>query len=387
MFEKLKIEGKHLSIGLTTILVGTILFFIYRLSLHSETILSGVFSFISTLFSVLAPVFYAFLISYILFRPVMFIQRKLNWMVKKLSKKELNNGVGRLLSIIIILGIAIWCSKFIINLIIPPLFQNVEMLLASLPKYQVAFTDWLQELTHLITDEQLIQLSSWTSETLRLIGTAILNLGTGVVTNLTGVILDFIVTVILTFYFLKEKESIFKSINKLGFVILPKKIHDQIKAFLHDLHVVFGNFIVGQLLDALLVGIASATLLLIIGHPFALVIGLVAGITNIIPYVGPIIGAALAFLLGLFTSMNMAILGFVLLIAYQQVDGYFIQPKILGDSVGLSPVWIFIAILVGGSYLGALGMIVAVPVAALVGLYINRRYTRITAKPTVTPTK
>lgn len=75
--------------------------------------------------------------------------------------------------------------------------------------------------------------------------------------------------------------------------------------------------------------------------------------------------------------IKLGILGFILLIAYQQIDGYFIQPKILGDSVGLAPVWIFIAILIGGNYLGALGMILSVPIAALCKVYIDRRFQKL----------
>ena len=157
-------------------------------------------------------------------------------------------------------------------------------------------------------------------------------------------------------------------------ILLSSKLRQRIKYFLKDLHEVFGNFILGQLLDALIVGIASTTLLLIIGHPFALLIGVIAGITNVIPYIGPIIGAALALILGIFTNVKLGILGCVLLIIYQQIDGNIIQPKILGDSVGLAPVWIFIAILVGGSYLGAVGMIISVPLVALMKRYFERLF-------------
>lgn len=93
---------------------------------------------------------------------------------------------------------------------------------------------------------------------------------------------------------------------------------------------------------------------------------------NIIPYVGPIIGAALAFGLGIFSSLGLGVSGAILLLLYQQIDGNFVQPKIVGDKVGLIPVWILIAVLIGGSYFGAIGMILSIPVAGLIRIYFNR---------------
>ena len=202
--------------------------------------------------------------------------------------------------------------------------------------------------------------------------TTIFDSGTGMITNVASFFIHLVATIILTFYFLKDKESILKTIDKIATITLSSKIKKRVKYFLKDLHEVFGNFILGQLLDALIVGIASTILLLIIGHPFALLIGFIAGITNVIPYIGPIIGAALALILGIFTSVKLGVLGGVLLIIYQQIDGNFVQPKILGDSVGLAPVWIFIAILIGGSYFGAFGMILSVPLVALLKRYLER---------------
>ncbi|MEE0881650.1 MAG: AI-2E family transporter, partial [Turicibacter sp.] len=170
-----------------------------------------------------------------------------------------------------------------------------------------------------------------------------------------------------------DTQLILNTIDKLATVILSDSFKQKTKRFLKDVHEVFGGFILGQLLDALIVGIASTILLLIIGHPFALLIGFIAGITNVIPYIGPIIGAVLALILGLFTSVRLGVLGALLLIVYQQIDGNFVQPKILGESVGLAPVWIFMAILIGGNYFGAIGMILAVPIVALLKIYLERR--------------
>ncbi|HAX73389.1 MAG TPA: AI-2E family transporter [Firmicutes bacterium] len=370
MFKSFYIDRKYIKIATLVLIVGILLLLTYRLSFHTDTILTSVKVALLNFLSIAAPVFYAFFLSYLLFRPLLFIQNSL----LKVTKQKIHVKFARVLAILILVVLLIFSISLLFNLVFPPLFQNVQMLMDSLPVYQEKIYTWLENAASALTTEQLDGLTTWISNSFNVIASGILSFGTGVVTNLTSFVLNTVATIILTFYFLKDKERIFSTLNKIGFVLFKPTVHNQVKSFFIDLDKVFGGFIFGQLLDALFVGIASATLLLIIGHPFALMIGLVAGITNIIPYVGPLIGAALAFLLGLFTSINMAVLGFILLIAYQQIDGYFIQPKILGDNVGLDPVWIFIAILIGGSYFGALGMIISVPLVALIAVYFKRHY-------------
>lgn len=383
MFDKVNISKRYLNIGIVTLIIGVILLFVYQLSLHSGDILLAAKQLLFNFITIISPIIYAFVIAYVLYRPLIFIEKNLMKLTKKLTKKSLPAGALRLISILILAIIVVWSILTLINSIFPPIVNSINTLLNSLPNFQNEITTWLTNLTpHFesiqITESQINELTSLLTNFLKTLGRNLLSVGTGVVTNLTGLVINTIATIILTFYFLKDKETIFMGIDRLGTVILSTKMKCHLKHFLNDLHEIFGNFIVGQLTDATIVGIASSILLLIIGHPFALLIGVIAGVTNIIPYVGPIIGAALAFILGLFTSVKLGVLGFILLIAYQQVDGYFIQPKILGDSVGLAPVWIFMAILIGGNYFGALGMILAVPLAALAKVYVDRRFKKLT---------
>ena len=193
-----------------------------------------------------------------------------------------------------------------------------------------------------------------------------------VISNLSSFLVNFVVTVILVVYFLVYKEDLVIQVKKVRDILLPKKFGKALTIFLHDLDNIVGRFLVGEILDSTIVGIVSTVLLLIIKHPFAVLIGFIAGITNVIPYVGPIIGAALAFFLGIFTSIPLGVMGAILLLLYQQIDGNLVQPKIVGDQIGLSPVWVLIAVLIGGSYFGALGMILSMPVAGLMRVYLNR---------------
>ncbi len=206
------------------------------------------------------------------------------------------------------------------------------------------------------------------------IGQEIVNIITNSIYGFGSFMIDFVLSIIFTFYFLKDKEMLFKTIRRFGRAFIPGKLGTVLKQFIIDLDEVVGGFVRGVLLDALIVGIVSSILMLMIHHPFAVLVGVIAGISNVIPYIGPAIGAVVAFILGMFSSITLGIWGFILLIIYQQIDGNIIQPKVVGGSVGLPAVWTLIALTIGGGYAGAIGMIVAVPIAAILSVYVHRIY-------------
>lgn len=382
MFDKFKINKKYLNIGIITLIIGVILLFVYQVSRHSVDIFLFTKHLFFNFLSVISPIIYAFIISYILYRPLLFIDHHLRKIWYQITHVSLSSTTSRLISLFILIILAFGTIALLINSIVPPIIQNLLTVGEDIPNLQTILTKWLSELAPYfkyihISETQIQKLAIYITTFLSKSLTKIFASGTGIITNITSFFVNLFATLILTFYFLKDTKLILSTIDKLATVILPYSIKQKTKRFLKDVHEVFGGFILGQLLDALIVGIASTILLLIIGHPFALLIGFIAGITNIIPYIGPIIGAILALILGLFTSVRLGILGAVLLIVYQQIDGNFVQPKILGESVGLAPVWIFMSILIGGNYFGAIGMILSVPLVALLKIYLERRLVKI----------
>lgn len=379
MFDKFKFNKNYLNIGIITLIIGSILLFVYQVSRHSVDIFFFVKNILFTFLSIISPIIYAFVLAYILYRPLRFIERLVHILWIQITNQKLSYKTTRLISLLTLVILIFGFITFLTKLLIPPLFQNLLTIGEALPNFQTILTDWLSKISPYfesvyISETQIQKLAVYITNFLSQFLTTIFDSRSGVITNVASFFIHLVATIILTFYFLKDREAILKTIDNVSMILLSSKLRQRIKYFLKDLHEVFGNFILGQLLDALIVGIASTTLLLIIGHPFALLIGVIAGITNVIPYIGPIIGAALALILGIFTNVKLGILGCVLLIIYQQIDGNIIQPKILGDSVGLAPVWIFIAILVGGSYLGAVGMIISVPIVALMKRYFERLF-------------
>ena len=377
MLEQLK-KNKQLWLNcLSIFIVGVGLIFIYYILKNLGLITKQIHTFIL----LIRPVIIAFGIAYVLNRPMIYIEKKLKDLSRKIFKKELASGASRGFTILLLFILVVGSIYVLFNSIIPPIMKNLRLLLESLPMFQESMNYYIKELgpyvESFINQQQIDQISNFITNLLSAIGTQILQLGTGVITNVTGFAISTLTTIILSIYFLKDKEILINSVDKGAQALLSPRLLKRMKQLLHDLDVVFGGFLIAQLIAAILAGVFSTLILLVIRHPFAILVGLVTGVTNVIPYIGPILGALLGCVLGLFSSLNLAILSLILLTIYQQLDANVIQPKLLSNSVGLNPVWVLIAILIGGHYLGMVGMIVSIPSAALAQIYLTRRYHRL----------
>lgn len=376
MFSRLK-NSKKLLYSIMAFAVGLALILAFNLIQNIQFIMAAIKEFMV----VITPVIIAFAIAYILWKPTVFIETNLKKITKKLTKREPASGALRGVSILIVVSLVTMLIFLLFNTIIPPIITNLKLLIDSIPALHQTFNQYIEDISpaieSFVTQDQINQITHAITNLLSYIATQALQFGTGMITNMTGFIISVLTTIILSIYFLKDKEKLTASVYKAGQILLTPNGLKRSQQFLKDLDTVFGGFLIAQLIAAILAGIFSSLILIAIGHPFALLVGLVTGVANVIPYVGPILGAILGALLGLFSSLNMAVLSLVLLTIYQQLDANVIQPKLLSNSVGLNPVWVLIAILIGGHYLGMLGMIVSIPSAALIQIYMTRRYERL----------
>lgn len=379
MIERLKKDNRYIKYGMI-IFIAIVVVLAVKAIAYGDDILAWLFFQLRRFIKVISPIIYAIIISYLLYKPIKWIEsliyRGLNYVLKKNDADKYSKTV-RVISIFILFFMIILGLIIIYKFLVPPLMENFNDIIDALPMFQAKLKQWA------INIAEKFDIKSIHFENTNKISIDIMNklknvleglLAKIIITlsNISSFLLNFIMTMILTAYFLIDKERIVKQVKEIIDVLLPKKASRALKTFFYDVDYVVGGYIVGELLDCIIVGIASTILLMIVKHPYAVIIGVIAGVTNIIPYVGPIIGAVLAFFFGMFTSLSLAITGTILLLIYQQVDGNFIQPKIVGDKIGLSAVWVFIAVLIGGSYFGALGMVISIPVAGLVRVYFNR---------------
>jgi len=141
---------------------------------------------------------------------------------------------------------------------------------------------------------------------------------------------------------------------------------------------IFQNFIVGKAVDSLIIGILAFIGFTLLNAPFPLILSLIVGVTNMIPYFGPFIGAIPAGVMTFLVSPTLAVWVLLFILALQQFDGNFLGPKILGNSLDISPIWIILAVVLGGALMGPVGMFIGVPILATMKMFltesINRKY-------------
>jgi len=221
-------------------------------------------------------------------------------------------------------------------------------------------------------NEKIAQIVSYVQEYF----SAILGGTTNFIISLGGNIASFIIGVVISIYLIKDSEYFRSLWNKIFALIFgTSTAGNRIKETLFIVDDTFKNYIRGQLLEAAIVGVLSAIVLQFIGINYALMIGIIAGICNMIPYVGPFAGTVLAVIMALLSGQPItALWAIVGMLAVQQVDNNLLAPKIVGDSVGLHPVFIMLAIIIGGNVGGLIGMLIAVPVAASVKILLGKWY-------------
>ena len=190
-------------------------------------------------------------------------------------------------------------------------------------------------------------------------------------------IINSFIGLFISFYLLKDYEFFKKLyLNSMSLIMNESKFKSLNKTA-SEINDIISKFIRGQLLVGLIVGLISSIGLSIIGLDFAFLIGFTAGIANIIPYVGPLIGCIPAIIVGLLSpNPIMALWAVLVLLAVQQLDGAVISPKIVGDSMGLHPIFVIMAITIGGTIAGILGMLLSVPIAGIIKLFLTKLITK-----------
>lgn len=354
MFKKIKLHLNLIPIILITIILLKLIFSI-------EIIYKGFFS---NILSILAPFFWAFGIAYLLNPLMLLFERKLK--------------LKRSLSILLTYLITILVVIFLLIVIIPTIIQSLTDLVKNLSTYMTGAEDFIGDSLskfHASSPEvaqqvenHLIQLFKDLSEALASFAGTII----GQTIEFTSSFIKFVFGFIISIYMLIEKDSLIKYVKKILNALLPSDKSEFTIKFLDESNHVFSKFIVGKFIDSAIIGVLCYIGLALMNVPFAVLISLIVGITNMIPYFGPFIGMVPAFILTLLAKPNMCIWVLVFIFLLQQFDGWYLGPKILGDKVGVSPLLIIFAVTIGGGIGGILGMFLSVPLFALIRNYVNR---------------
>jgi predicted PurR-regulated permease PerM len=384
---KIVLDKTYVKYSIYTILTVTILFILYGILSNLDHILKTALMVLGGVISVLTPLIIALVITY-LFHPLVsrieaFILMNVKLMAPKAEKNDQYGHLRRTISVLItyliliaIIAIFIYSIFVLISGSLPRNF-DLKSMMDSITNYTKSYNELFLRLTASMEKSGLS--GEVKNQLLRLIqvgqnftGNAIAGLFTslqGFGNNLLNILLGFIIA----FYLLMDFQY-FKSLYRQSTALLFKRQHNEkLSDFLADINGVVSSFIRGQLLVALIVGVFSSIALYFVGLDFAVLVGMTAGLFNVIPYFGPLMGSIMAVIVGLLSGSPLkALLAVAALVVVQQIDSNIISPKIVGNSVGLHPVFIILSIIIGGSCFGLLGMLIAVPVAGIIKLLLNR---------------
>ncbi|MBP6492244.1 MAG: AI-2E family transporter [Clostridia bacterium] len=380
-------DWKYIKVCLYIVFTAAMLYIVYFLIGNFDQVVKGFFSVLGSIASAFSPLIIGLIIAYLLSPLVELINRRL---ISKLfikqptdpSKLKKRLGVQRTISILItfliiflIICIIIYAFAFLIvgDLVFTSIQNMTDSIVDYFTKYESVFKDWLAAIPNDTGIEERAQelandALSWLSAHFSTAGII------GVITTISGSILNLVLGIVVSIYLLKDKEFFLRLWNKTLQLILPEKANLAVSETLSDINTVVSQFLRGQLLDALLIAILSSIGLSIIGLDFAVFIGCFAGLCNIIPYFGPFISMVPAALIGLLTGgISHALLAILVLVIIQQLDSNIIYPRVVGSSTGLHPLFILVSVTVGGYYGGLLGLILAVPIAAIIKVFIMKK--------------
>ena len=324
---------------------------------------------------VISPFLAGALMAYLLYIPASRIEKKLLKSKKKVLKKK-----ARGLSVFITFTIAILLIILLVNVILPIVTESVIELVNNFQNYWNTTISKLNELP-----EDSFLKSEKVTEAIREIGKNIQNIDlkqyinpekiTEYIKGVLGVasgIFDVFVTIIVSIYILLQRTQIIEFFKNVTIAIFGEKMYNQISKYVHNSNQIFFKFISGQLIDAVVVGILVTIAMSIIGVKYSILLGFMIGLFNIIQYVGAIVAVGLSILITIITGgLSQAFWMALVVIILQQIDSNIINPKIIGDSLEISPLLVIIAVTIGGAYFGVLGMFLAVPIAAVFKIIIN----------------
>ncbi|HSL86174.1 MAG TPA: AI-2E family transporter [Bacteroidales bacterium] len=334
-------------------------------------ILSGLSEFtraVGNYISILYPFLYGFVIAYILNFFMVFVNK---WLNRTGLKRDKYSKLRKLLSLLLAYFIAGAFIALFLAFILPQLISSIAGLGRELPRYIGNISDYINQLSETYTlDPRIVEFLDvrWNElgDTLNNLAKDILPLTLGFIRNTALSIWNVFLGIIISLYLLSDKIKFMATGKKMIYGLLRPAHAHKVLELLGRTQRIFSQFLVGKVLDSLIVGIISFVALSLFNMPYVILISFIIAVTNIVPFFGPFIGAVPSFIIIFFVSPIQALWFLLFVFLLQQLDGNFIGPKILGESLGISSFWILFAILVGGKLMGFAGLIAGVPMFVLI---------------------
>ncbi len=375
-------NNKYYTISIYTIITITFLAVIVKLIWKWTSTIAA----IESIFNMLAPFLIGMLIAYVLNPLVKLFDGKIFEKLFKMKNRNMRKGLSILISYVLVIGLLAVC----ISVVIPELYNSIYNVYNGINDYYNNFLTFLDKMAVKYPDLDIAYITKLAeSNSTKVVEFLQNSIGTilpilyNTSISVISWILNLIIALMVSCYMLIDKEKLIRNFKRLIYVIMKKNTAERFISTLKDANEIFSNFVIGKALDSLIIGIICFIFMKIVGLEYAMLISVIVGITNMIPYFGPFIGAIPGSILLLTVNWKMAFVFIIWIVVLQQFDGLYLGPKILGDRLGLRPLWIIFAITVGGYFFGPIGMFLGVPTVAVIAYLLDRWITRVLIKKNI----
>lgn len=335
---------------------------------------------ISRLVSILAPFIWGLVICYLLSPLMRSVENRLFLpLARKLYRKNKKNDgkrFARALTVVFCEIILILVLVALVYLIIPQMLSSVQTLISNSGVYVDNLSRWADGLfeNYPVLDDYLggfldnfnTNLGNWLeTKLLPRVGSVVTSVTTGVY-GVAKSIYNLIIGIIVSIYLLSDKEGFVAAVKRMTYSVFSVETADRLRSGLNFVDRTFMSFLNGKLLDSLIIGIICYIVCSILKMPYTLLVSVIVGVTNIIPFFGPLIGAVPSALIILMVDPTKCLIFIIFVIILQQIDGNIIGPRILGNSTGITGFWVMFSIILGGGLFGFWGLLLGVPVFVVI---------------------
>lgn len=341
-----------------------------------------IFSVIGRLLDILSPLIMGLVLAFILNPIYKFLNRNIEKILEKKSKnKKRVQGFAKGFSIFLSVLFLLIVIVGLVWLVLPELINSIESIVSSIPSAIDSFEEWLDDVLKVnpefedailsFIDTVSNSINSWMRNDLL---PSMTNIASGVTNGLisvVGFIVDFFIGLVFAVYILISKKEFGAQAKKVSYCVFGSKISNKIIDVCKYISKLFNNVFAGKIFDSTLVGIICFLFMIITGMPYPVLIAVLIGVTDIIPFFGPFIGAIPAILLILVVSPIQALYFGIFILVLQQVEGNLLQPKVSGFATGISSFWALFAIIFFGDLFGLVGLIIGVPLFAVIYHYLK----------------
>lgn len=307
-----------------------------------------------------------------------------------LTRGRLSSKPRRVLGLLLTYTTILLLIGLFFRMVIPQLLSSLDSLFDIVPKFLEIINNLYYSLLRFLDDFQFLSgnselevflgdLTQRVRDTLNGLLEGAYEYMTGLIPQLfsasariTSSVIDFLLGIIISIYFLFDREKLFAQTKKICNALFSERLNDLFYDIVTDANRVFSGFIIGKIIDSVIIGILCFGVMFFAGWEFPVLISVIVGVTNVIPYFGPFIGAIPSMLILLIVNPMQALLFAVFILLLQQFDGNILGPKILGESTGLSALWVIFAIMLFSGIFGVLGMFIGVPLFALIYTLVKR---------------